>query len=437
MKSILKIFVSTIIVLTILNSFESKISLPNSTLNDSLSCFLVISDIHLKHGENQNSAGEDSGDSLWKKAEDRITNLIAQKNPRFLLVLGDLPFHADCHTPASMDSARKSFDVVYHDLISLAKRGKVPLIMVPGNNDSWGGDYRKFDLPDSFFATLKYPLADFSDAGKSSIISNTYLKNGGFYSLYPLGKESGLRIIVLNTTMFVKDSNCEYRGNRDSDISAQIAWFNGQLNEARNLKEHVLIVMHVPPGIDGYETFSDTKNNPTHKLVYIWNYLNYQDTFLNLIHDYQANIIGILASHTHMDGIRLLENRKEDSITCLLISVPGIAPGHGNNPAIKLIEYNPKTFALQNFITYYMNYWNECNNRKNSNCNEKLTAWNDYFNFRNYLNCPDTLSLLECFQKLQGKNKQKGIKEIVNKIFSVNGKLQDSNAVNATIYVDY
>ncbi len=84
-----------------------------------------------------------------------------------------------------------------------------------------------------------------------------------------------------------------------------------------------------------------------------------------------------------------------------------------------------------------MNYWNQCGNRKNSNCNEKLTAWNDSFNVRQYLNDPSTLSLLECFQKLQSENKQKNIQEIVNEIYNVNGKLQDSNAVNASIYVYY
>ena len=82
--------------------------------------------------------------------------------------------------------------------------------------------------------------------------------------------------------------------------------------------------------------------------------VNYERTWYPSIADVKDTVesgsMGKIKKMVFHDG----HNR--DSITSLLLSEPGIAPGHGNNPVIKRIEYDPNNFALKNFITYYMNY---------------------------------------------------------------------------------
>jgi sphingomyelin phosphodiesterase acid-like 3 len=391
--------------------------------HDTLSSFLAISDIHLHANANVKEANGDSDDSLWMLARKEIVSVIAEKKPHFLIVLGDLPFHANCNDTNNLKEARKSFDTVMTHLNGIAKETGIPVITLPGNNDSWNGDYKKFFLPDSIFDFTNYPLLDYpksDSSNKASLINATHLKEG-YYSLYPNGKQYRLRIVCMNTTMFAKVNYCSYDGNEDSDANTQLDWLAEELQNARDSGEHVLIATHIPPGIDGYKSGNDT--------AYMWYSSTIVNRFLNLIHDYRENIIGLLASHTHMDGIRILRNDNRDSITSMLISVPGIAPGHGNNPAIKLIEYDPNNFALKNFVTYYMDYWNP-------DTAPTLKGWDSSFIFSKIAPVYDSssMNMLEYFRKSCDKN---CLDQIIDSIYTVKSKKRKTLAETKSKYVDY
>ena len=275
--------------------------------NDTLSSFLAISDMHLHANTNLKEAHSDSDDSLWMLAKKEIFSVIREKKPQFLVVLGDLPFHANCNDTNSIKEARKSFDTVMVHLNGIAKETGIPVMLLPGNNDSWNGDYKKFFLTDSIFEITKYPLLDYpksDSSNEASLINATHVKEG-YYSVYPNGQQYGLRLICMNTTMFVKDDRCSYDGNEDSDANTQLDWLAEELKNAKDSGSPVLIALHIPPGIDAFKSINDT--------AYMWSSRTISNRFLNLIHDYQDNIIGLLSSHTHMDGIRLLRNDNRDS----------------------------------------------------------------------------------------------------------------------------
>jgi hypothetical protein len=83
-----------------------------------------------------NGAG-DSGDDLWNYAKDEIDTVIKNKHPQFIIVLGDLPAHRD-------DVRMEGLKQAIADLHALSDKNKISLLYVPGNNDSYGGDYKPF-----------------------------------------------------------------------------------------------------------------------------------------------------------------------------------------------------------------------------------------------------------------------------------------------------
>ena len=184
--------------------------------------------------------------------------------------------------------------------------------------------------------------------------------------------------------------------------------------------------MHVPPGLNGYETFREHKNS------YMWEDADLENDFLQVIHDYNNCIIGMLSSHTHMDGMSLLRNPSKDSVTGILLSIPGIAPGHGNNPAIKMIYYNPTSFALTNFSIFYMPYWND--DRSGT-----LKKWNGTFASGDILKSGHTplLSYIRETQKNKAVETVETVQQLIRKIYTVGGQKQDTSAIDAPFYVDF
>jgi len=326
----------------------------NKNISDSSPCFLVISDVHL---DITSTHKKDTPTDLWNGTKEKINQILSGKDgfacPKFVLVLGDLPAH-----DVSVDERKKDIDTVLSDLKKIADKNNVPVFYLPGNNDSWVGDYNAFSSQifssDSSLQTSSPLLKNNSLRLDAKIIDTSLWKNIGCYSAYPLGdnnvgkiKQKKLRLIALNSVVFVDAyAEKESKQKQETDARKEIQWLTNQLKVAGSKNEMVLIAMHVPPGMNEYK---GSQFWSSEKMV---NNTTIQDTFLRLVEKYKNNIVGILSSHTHMDGVRKLLNEK-GSFENLLISVPGISRGHGNNPGVKVIYYDPKNFALNNFVTIY------------------------------------------------------------------------------------
>jgi hypothetical protein len=108
-------------------------------------------------------------------------------------------------------------------------------------------------------------------------------------------------------------------------------------------------------------------------------------TFLRLNEQYASTVAGIFYGHTHLDEFRLLYDSTNSKITEVAISSPAVAPGHGNNPAFKTVEFNAVDKSITDFTTYYSNL--------------KATVWgNGSYQFSNIFGCAGT-SILNCLQK--------------------------------------
>ncbi len=303
--------------------------------------FLVISDIHLDPSKTQTTiipAARNAGTDTWDTAQQAINQVLTTDKPGFIIYLGDLPLHKP---PTAIDTTMYAAGKILADLRNISTKTHTPLLFVPGNNDSPDSDYGKFST--TLFQNDPDGGADWPAIGATKISTTLYQKFG-CYSAYPLGRKAKLRVIVLNTVLYTWNYQSP---NHDTECGEQIAWLGQQLRQTRANHEMALIAMHVPPGQDTYKHASFWTTKPP------VNNTTIQNSFLDTIDRYRANIIGLLASHTHMDGFKRLYN-KDQQFIALLISDPGIAPSAYNNSAFKRIRYDNQ-YRLMASDTYFHN----------------------------------------------------------------------------------
>jgi hypothetical protein len=334
------VFLFPVLASILLSASDTTKSAPDNS-QPAKASFLVISDIHLDPLKTQttiNPATRNAGTDTWDTAQQEIAHLLNTDKPGFIICLGALPRHAPIDSiTGSMAAAGKTLS----DLRNIATTSNTPLFFVPGNNDSPNSDYGKFST--ALFQNDPEGASSWPAIG-ATMISTTFYKQLGCYSAYPLGRKARLRVIVLNTVLYTWKYQSQ---NHDAECEEQLIWLGQQLRQTKANHEMALIAMHVPPGQDTYKhaSFWTTRlpvNNTT-----------IQNSFLDTIDRYKANIIGLLASHTHMDGFKRLYN-KDKHFTALLISDPGIAPSDNNNSSLKLIRYDSQ-YRLMASDTYFHN----------------------------------------------------------------------------------
>ena len=309
---------------------------------------LVISDIHLDDTKDQSTIpqnGRNAGIDTWDTAQREIINLLNTRSPKFIIYLGDLPLHVP---PSAIATAMTNAGVTLKDLREIAQKKHLPLLFVPGNNDSPDSDYGKFSPG----------LFDYDTTGSkawpaigTAVItnSNDLYPEIGCYAAYPLGRKARLRVIVLNTVLYTWN----YRSaDHTAECKKQLTWLGRQLQESKNKHETALIVMHVPPGIDVF------KHNTFWTSKILINETTIQNNFLDTLARYRENIMGLLTSHTHMDGFKRLYDKDGNFIT-LLISAPAVAPSAFNNTAVKLVQYNRKRQFTGSVTNYHSDAWHQ------------------------------------------------------------------------------
>lgn len=325
--------------------------------------FIQVSDVHFDSKTTTINYGCDTGVELWTKTKVKLTELIRQSPaPKFIIFTGDLPAHYDCDKtcfipPDKRTTHNNNIANILDDLRQLVEDTGIPLLFVPGNNDSLAGDYYSFadeknETPLSLAADPDnaYPALNSARTcgDPPCIVSNPHPQMG-YYSARPI---DGLRVIALNSIIFGHRYH-QVDGVKQVDAgNTQMSWLNTELAAARLSDEKVHIIMHIPPGNDAYAVAHE--KTPTQ----MWAELpmsgdNWINQFLSLVDQYQSEITGILYGHTHMDEIRRLYDVKGTKITEVAVSAPGVTPQHNNNPGIKAYWYNSSTMELLDFRTYY------------------------------------------------------------------------------------
>ncbi len=315
--------------------------------------FLFFSDVHLDTTLAYSDYGQDAGQDLWGAFHGKIDSILNSPTPpAFVLYTGDLPRH-------NLDSADRSaiFKIMLDSLRTMAAVKHIPFFYLPGNNDAQDTDYCFFSNNHTNIFSLNgiypYPYNTFN-ISQTPVASGAYMLNdsniaAGYYSAKI---KNGLRIISLNSVLW-SNSLCyfcsENCGDQEIAGNKEMAWLKRQLAAAAGAGDQVYLAMHVPPGMDAFQTMKYGKDVPMWNKSYGW-----QDTFMNDLSTYRSNIAGIFYGHTHMDEFRLIyPPSRTNEMTQVAISCPGISPINGNNPGFKIVTVDSKSMYPTDFTTYY------------------------------------------------------------------------------------
>jgi sphingomyelin phosphodiesterase acid-like 3 len=296
--------------------------------------------------------GEDTSYPLFASSLDAMKANAA--GAKFVTVSGDLIAHSfNCKFAQVFPKARpgdyrifveKSIKFVIDSL-----RDRLPGVRVYaslGNNDSDCGDYQ-LDANSSFLGDLEkvftadVPAIDLDEARADFAI-------GGNYSATLPKPFANTRLIVLDDLFMARKYQTCAGKDDPSEAARQIMWLRTELDSARQAKERVWVMTHIPPGVDPYSTAVKGKNicagqDPTMFLS--------SDDLPNALAPYGDVIALAIFAHTHMDEMRLITpadvTNPDHAVPVKL--VPSISPINGNNPSITVAQVDPRTGTLVDY----------------------------------------------------------------------------------------
>jgi sphingomyelin phosphodiesterase acid-like 3 len=238
------------------------------------------------------------------------------------------------------DFATKTALFVVH---SLQTTFRVPVYFALGNDDSACGDYR-VDPGGPFLAQL----ADSLEVLKNHPDAAADFRAAGFYEV-PHPTLANHEILVLNTVLWSRSyAIC---GSDSGDAgNAEMQWLGWRLYRAKISGNKVMLMMHIPPGIDSYKS----AHAGTGKAATEFWQSHFFIQFLDLMKTYGSIVQIALAGHTHMDDFRVLSPGDSASPIAFRIT-PAISPIFGNNPGFSVLQYQVGSGEVSDIATYYLN----------------------------------------------------------------------------------
>jgi sphingomyelin phosphodiesterase acid-like 3 len=222
-----------------------------------------------------------------------------------------------------------------------------PILPALGNEDAYCGDYEV--QPDGPFLEmfarawldLPGPIVD-----KGAFAAN--FARGGHYSVRipPLFRH---RIIVVNSVFFSDQYENSCGSKLENPGKDEIAWLAASLDEASRAGEKVWLMMHIPVGINDYNTVQDEEAGTSP--AEFWEPA-YTGQFVTLVRKYRQIVQFVFAGHTHMDDFRIIRDAQMPLAVNKL--VPAISPIFRNNPGFQIYQYNRLSGSVRNYQTYYL-----------------------------------------------------------------------------------
>ncbi len=218
----------------------------------------------------------------------------------------------------------------------------LPLIATLGNNDSDCDDYQLTpggdilapvgaDLP--VVANDPAALADF--------------KAGGYYRT-PHPTVANVDFLVLSIFWSGKyDDGCN--ASAPDPAAAQMNWLTAKLTQQQASGRKSILLMHIPPGIDGFSSRKHRDRSPT--TLWTLDEMLLLD-FIKLTSQNKAQLLSGYAGHTHMDEFRVLA----DNAPYLAIRMaPSVTPYNGNRPSFTIFDYDIQNGRAKDYQVWTMN----------------------------------------------------------------------------------
>lgn len=226
-----------------------------------------------------------------------------------------------------------------------------PVYAALGNNDSDCDDY-KLDPHSDFLAETGASVAAAFPASERTRAQFTFAA-GGYYSVsLPVPLEHTKLLVMDDLFMSRKYTTCSGKADA-AGADAQIDWLRHQLTEAREKKERVWVMGHIPPGIDPFSTAIKLRNvcggKPPETFLS-------SDALPNLLAVFGDVIQLAIFAHTHMDEMRLLrpdgQDTGESQPGVAVKMVPSVSPIDGNTPSFTVALIDSRTAKLADFQVF-------------------------------------------------------------------------------------
>ena len=253
----------------------------------------------------------------------RLTSemVIADENNIFTKLLETFPRIPIFYVCGNLDPLKSNNGPFYDPTQSPSNRSPYTIAM----NNGWSN---------GFLSTGNQYVSGANNIFPCLITEDT---QNGYYAAY-LGEN--LRLITLNTVMFMS----QRVDIAESDAQNELTWFSNQLAIAAATNESVLIATHVPFGMP---LTTNTEN---------WVSTD-EEVFLRIFKQFKGTIIGVLAGHTHMEEMRIIQDGSSD--VGVLVFAAGMCTFSGNSPAFKTIYYGETAsnkWALTDYETFSFIY---------------------------------------------------------------------------------
>ncbi|MGC2401598.1 MAG: metallophosphoesterase, partial [Acidobacteriaceae bacterium] len=299
--------------------------------------------------------GQDTNWRLLQSVLDAMRK--AEPNPALVMVTGDMLAHEfpQKYAKAIQLDNRNHYRAFVSKTVAfvameLRQRYKDPQILfTPGNNDDDCGDY-EITAGEPFLSDTARTIRGLA-RGSGRFTADW--KSLGSYSVRLRGIR-GLRIVTLNSVFFSHNYRSVSFADGCSPVPSNgparnFTWLESTLSRAAQNREKVWLMMHIPPGMDGYSTMVNTRSvNPdaaptsaeqkscSQSLVPMWKPF-WTDLFDRLLSQYSTTIPAIFAGHDHTDDFRVIHAGQANQQFVLID--PPVSPIYGQNPSFRVVTF--------------------------------------------------------------------------------------------------
>lgn len=303
-----------------------------------------------------NPRGTDSNFALLRSSLEEA----GRRNPRpdFILYPGDFLAHqwqakydrlAGKSHIEDPEAYRAFTSKVVRFLASEFRRAFPQTAVLPtlGNDDSYCGDYM-IEPEGPFLAMFADVWAPLLGPEQTRGSFRESFPVGGYYSMRLPQTRRG-RLIVLNSVLFSVNYNDACGSKSRTPALDQLRWFDETLARAEADGENVWLLMHVPPGINSFNSAENAiRGSPPESF---WE-RELTGRFLQIVDRHLRAIGTAFAGHTHMDDYRVVRLDGEPALLCKI--APAVSPIFGNNPGYQVYQYDREGGTPENFQTYYL-----------------------------------------------------------------------------------
>ena len=292
--------------------------------------------------------GQDTNYPLFQSLLNQLKENTQVKKSQFIVILGDTLGHNFVEIykklyPSAKQTEIQSFinkTLIYINYnVKNALPKEVDFFPTIGNNDSFIDDYN-IDNPDKneFYNEFKKNIIELNNINN---IEFNFTKSGYYFAS---SRKNNLNIISLNTNPFSINAINKDGADIDKEISQELRWLSETLNKVKDKDNKVLILTHIPLGIDPYTSIKKKK------VTSFWNPDENKITnkYVKILKENSTTISGIMMGHTHNDAYSIIDK----DLKLFEISTASVTPSHFNNSSFKI--YSIENNEIKDYSTYYL-----------------------------------------------------------------------------------